>query len=409
MNRSFRWLSVLSVLSVRSALAAFSALSALSVVACETPVPPPDAPPDAPLGPGTWGEAAAELRVRVVDARTRAPLVGASVTSDDVTATTDARGEVVLASGDAVTARAEGFVTETFVGAEAGALTIALEPTTPRPTRRVRLTIPAWAALVAEEGDQLVARVQVARDRRIDADASPSGECLGADAVCEVMLEVSEGASLVFAELLRIDDALRPTVEEPVGLALGEVAEGALEASLARHAATLEVTLDPRLPGSPGGVDAVVGVPGVRVGERVMLYATPRADRTRFLVPALEGTFAGATLWAVTVGSGRGLTTRTVSRATPGEVPTAFPSLEPVSASSTRAGDRLSLFYDAPLATLISRDRVVRIFDRRASVPSEWLVGETTLVVTDAPRAPEGWDLDEVERSWARRVTIATP
>ncbi len=374
-----------------------------------------DPPPAAPLDPGTFGDASARLRVRVIDARTRAPLVGAAVTSDDASAITDATGESVLPSGDVVGARMSGFVAQTFVGAEAGALTIALEPSTAPTSRTVTVELAEWSALRASEGEGLVARFSAGRDPRIDREAPGTATCVGTDTECRVTFAVGEHARHAFAELATIDDAGTPgdpsdDVETPFGFAIGELVDDG--ATLARVDAVVEVELDLRL---PAGIDAIVGVPGVRIDgstgsagaaddDEVLVLAP--ANRDRFVLPVLDG----AAFWAIATSTADDLTSRSVERATVDELRGTFAPPAPLTRLDVRReGDTLVLEREAALLVLASREHVVHVFDARTQVPASWFTSAVTAIDTDATRGPEGWNLDEVERRWARRAIRPVP
>jgi hypothetical protein len=371
----------------------------LSLLACSG-----DPPPAAPLDPGTFGDATTKLRVRVIDARSRDPLVGATVTSDAASAVTDALGQSILPSGDVVAARASGFVTHTFVGAEAGALTIALEPLTPPDVRTVTVELAGWSALRASEGDGLVARLSAGRDPRIDLEAPGTATCIGSDPECRVSFVVGARVRHAFAELAVIDDAGTPDdpsddVETPFGFALGELVDDG--ATLARVDAVVEVELDLRL---PAGVDAIVGVPGVRIDDEVLVLAP--TSRDRFVLPVLDG----AAFWAIATSTAGELTTRSVERATADELRGTFAPLAPLTRLDVRReGDALVLDHEAALLVLASREHVVHVFDDRAQVPAAWFTSEVTAIDTEATRGTEGWNLDEVERRWTRRATRSVP
>lgn len=363
-----------------------------------------DPPPTAPLDPGTFGDASARVRVRVIDARTREPIVGATVISDDARAVTDATGESVLPSGEAVGAQASGFITQTFVGAEAGALTFALEPVEPPSTRTVTVELADWSALRTSEGEGLVARFSAGRDPRIDLEAPGTATCRGTDAECRVSFVVGERARHAFAELATIDDAGTPgdpsdDVETPFGFAIGELVEDG--ATLARVDAVVEVELDLRL---PAGIDAIVGVPGVRIDDEVLVLAP--ASRDRFVLPVIDG----AAFWAIVTSTVGELTTRSVERATVDELRGTFAPPAPLTRLDVRReGDALVLDHEAALLVLSSRDHVVHVFDDRAQVPAAWFTSTVTAIDTDATRGADGWNLDEVERRWSRRATRAVP
>lgn len=363
-----------------------------------------DPPPAAPLDPGTFGDASSQIRVRVIDARTREPLVGATVTSDDASATTDATGESVLPSGDVVGARMSGFVAQTFVGAEAGAFTLALEPSTPPTTRAVTVELADWSALRTSEGEGLVARFSAGRDLRIDLEAPGTATCVGTETECRVTFAVGEHARHAFAELATIDDAGTPEdpsddVETPFGFAIGELVDDG--ATLARVDAVVEVELDLRL---PAGIDAIVGVPGVRIDDEVLVLAP--ANRDRFVLPVLDG----AAFWAIVTSTAGELTTRSVERATADELRGSFAPPAPLTRFDVRRdGDALVLDHEAALLVLASREHVVYVFDERTQVPAAWFTSAVVATDTDAMRGVEGWNLDEVERRWTRRATRAVP
>ncbi len=365
-----------------------------------------DASPEPPLEPGTLGRTMAQVRVRVLDARTRAPLAGATVTSDDAVAFTDAQGEVVLPSGDAVGARATGFVAQTFVGAEAAALTLALEPSTPPPTRTVTVELADWSALRATQGDGLVARFSTGRDPRIDRDSPSTATCSGADLTCRVSLEVGEHARHAFAELATVDDAGTPDdprddLEVPFGFAIGALIDDG--AVLTTVEEVVEVELDLRL---PEGIDAIVGVPGLRVDDEVLVLASPTPPRSRFVLPVLEG----ASFWAIATHTAGTLSSRAVERATPDELRTALAPPSPiVRLEVTRDGDELLLDHEGVLLSLHSHEHVLHVFDRRARVPAAWIPDPIAATATDATPGVNGWNLDEVERRWSRRATRALP
>jgi hypothetical protein len=64
---------------------------------------------------------------------------------------------------------------------------------------------------------------------------------------------------------------------------------------------------------------------------------------------------------------------------------------------------------EAALLVLASREHVVHVFDARTQVPASWFTSAVTAIDTDATRGPEGWNLDEVERRWARRAIRPVP
>lgn len=365
-----------------------------------------DPPPAAPLEPGTFANATSRVRVRVIDARTREPITGAMVTSDDASAITDVSGEVLLPSGDAVGAHLDGFVAHTFVGADAGAMTLALDPTSPPSMRTVDVELADWSALVASEGDALVVRFSAGRDPRIDTDLPGSATCVGTDPECRVSFDVSPRARHAFAELAVIDDAGTPDdpsddFETPFGFAIGELIDDG--ASLARVDAVIEVELDLRL---PEGIDAIVGVPGVRVDDEVLVLATPTPSRASFVLPVLDG----AAFWAIHTSTIGALTSRSVERATPDELRGTFEPPAPITRLDVRReGTELVLDHEATLLVLASREHIVHVFDDRTRVPAAWFSSDVTAIATDATRGAEGWNLDEVERRWTRRATRPVP
>ncbi|MCU0672057.1 MAG: hypothetical protein MUE69_04615 [Myxococcota bacterium] len=364
-----------------------------------------DPPPAAPLDPGTFGAASSQIRVRVIDARTRAPIARAAVGSGDFVVGTDATGEAIVPRGDAIVAvGAEGFVAQTFVGAEAGALTFALEPITAPTARTVTVELAEWSALRASEGDGLVARFSAGRDPRIDREAPGTATCVGTDTECRVTFAVGEHARHAFAELAVIDDAGTPEdpsddVETPFGFAIGELVDDG--ATLARVDAVVEVELDLRL---PTGIDAIVGVPGVRIDDEVLVLAP--ANRDRFVLPVIDG----AAFWAIATSTTGELTTRSVERATADELRGSFVPPAPLTGLEVRReGDALVLDHEAALLVLASREHVVHVFDERTQVPVAWFTSEVTAIDTEATRGPEGWNLDEVERRWTRRAIRSVP
>ncbi len=107
---------------------------------------------DAPIG--------GELNVHVIDARTGAPLSGASVRVGDaaastpLTGTTDGSGLAVLTSGglagkQTVTASASGHAAATWIGVGGANVTVALAPTAAPPTATVTGNINGWDSLPA--------------------------------------------------------------------------------------------------------------------------------------------------------------------------------------------------------------------------------------------------------------------
>ncbi|MEZ4247169.1 MAG: hypothetical protein R3B99_02890 [Polyangiales bacterium] len=301
-----------------------------------------------------------------------------------------------------------GFRGETFVGAEAAAMTFALEPLAAPATRTVTITPAGWSDWVAAEGEGLVARISVGRDPRIDHASVPSAECLGTSPTCEVSLTVPEGTSSAFAELAVIVDGETPEdpsddVEAPLGFAFGVLTE---TATLEAVEAVVEVELDLEL---PPGIDRVVGVPGIRVDDEVLVFSAPSHGRARFAVPTLTGRFEGATLWAIARHESGEQVARTVVRANAGELRGTFELPSPLTLVASRVGAVVEVETSAPLVTLATPNHVVRVFDGRTSVASPRLSGAIEVAATEAPAFEDGWNLDLVESHWTRRTSQTLP
>jgi len=335
----------------------------LSLVGCASTSAPIE-------GGGTRGAPGEHLEVHVVDAD-GAPIEGARVDE----ARTGADGFVRLSARDVVRVEAEGFRAERWVGFEAAALTVPLRTLTTPPTATVEVSVPGAADRV---------HVGLAGPLALDAAALP----VPCDGGCE--LTVPAGEITIFAQLETLDgEEVTPSgfaIAEPITLAPGERGAARLEES----AAVREVEVV--APAPPAGLDAVVGVPGVSVDGRLLLFA-PGARR--FVVPDLEG----AGLWAVATATSDDARSRSVVRGGDGAL--APPSLR--APPTLDASGALGGIDGADLVSVETPAERILVFDGRVIVepPS----GEVTVIATEAPRSDDGWRLREVEERWTRRAS----
>jgi hypothetical protein len=308
---------------------AASVLLALAAFGCGSPSPATD--PVA--GGGVRGSFEGTLAVFVLDERGE-PLEGVEVATGlggdrEGRGGTDADGRLVLGeAADAVTARADGRVAETIVGADASVMTFVLVPDVPEvPEAPVaELEVPSVSL---DGADYVVARGGFTLDRRLDhptnivrpaADEAPSCVLSSEDEGCTLRFATRAAPHRLFVALARADDAGTPLDDSDDVLTPGGfLASGAVDPD--PGAELTDVALSPlaaedlvrvRVGGgaAPAGLEAVIGVPGASVGGGVWVW--PFASEEAMVPGALEG--EAAAHWVIGRASSAEASSRTIER-----------------------------------------------------------------------------------------------
>jgi hypothetical protein len=285
------------------------------------------------LGGGLSGGPLAEtLTVYAVDAGTGQPISAASVwlgsgAQAQGVGRTGSNGKLSLTgmAGEPqfVTVSAPGYAAATWGLITASVATIPLEAMNAAPGQAdVIVTIPGWEDLPAPAaGKYRVARFAFSRPSglaalEVTADA-PLPECREAAIArgsCSLKLSISADTTTVMAVIAEAEDAgtgdasddvftmtgvgivtklaLRPGVTSPIAIRLLE-SDRTARATIVQDGPSSDVFQE------------VVGVPGVTLGQQLLLYPPLGGMRSTFLVPTAQGEFENLKLWAVaTAGSG---------------------------------------------------------------------------------------------------------
>ncbi|MBX3273439.1 MAG: hypothetical protein KF729_24460 [Sandaracinaceae bacterium] len=252
----------------------------------------------APAGPS--GGAATDRAVLCALDEAGAPIAGAEVAIGGAPAgVTDARGrvEVDLAPGSAIELAAAGRVPHTLLGVGSRRYGVVLASATPR-TRTITGTVSGINALPRPpDGFRRVVEVRAAS--RFTPLGLAEGIAVGAPVDCTLAgdecaftLEVEEGVEHVGATVV---DATSAFADRRVAaFAFGAIVDGAASFAIpGRDGGLFAVELD-------AGLDVVVGVPGARVGDDVLLFGSPTATD---LVP-VPGEALGGTAWLAVIYAG---------------------------------------------------------------------------------------------------------
>jgi hypothetical protein len=280
------------------------------------------------IGGGVRGIFESEVVITVVDG-SGAPIEGAEIfAADELVGETGQDGSLVvrddagtftavLSDGRAVTVDAPG----------AAAITIPFLDDPPE-SAVVTATVPGFDAM-AFDGLYVVARAGFTTTVGVDAEenaivqpADAELECTSDDTECTVRITTRIGEVRVFVAIVegfddagtpedRTDDRLEPlalAVSEVQTLAAGDDISATLNVLAAADLESVELTtLEP-----PTGLDAVVGVPGARVGGDVLIWPSELGGGAA--VPReLDGT--DATHWVIARASSADATSMSITRA----------------------------------------------------------------------------------------------
>lgn len=297
--------------------------AAMFALGCE------ESPTVAPIGGGgVRGIFDSEVVISVVDGDD-APVEGAEIfAGDELLGETGEDGSLavnedaatftaVLSDGRAVTVDAPGVAEITIPFAD-----------DPVESGIVTATVPDFDAiefdglyLVARAGFTTTVGVDAAENAVVQPDDAEL-DCSSDDTSCTVRLATRVGALRVFVAIAEgFDDAGTPEDRtddrlEPLALAVSDLQAVAAGDDIDLPLSVLGVAdlapVDVSSPAPPAGLDAVVGVPGARVGDDVLIW--PRELGGGAAVPReLEGT--SATHWVIARASSEDATSMSVGRA----------------------------------------------------------------------------------------------
>lgn len=263
----------------------------LALVGCDSG--PPGSDPSSCEGAtagAAGGPASDRVTLCALDER-GAPIAGAEVTIGGVSAgTTDATGEldVGYTVGSAIEVRADGRVPHTLLGVSTERYGVVLAPST-APTRTVSGTVSGINELpLPPDGFRRVVEIRAAS--RFTPLSLAEGLAVGAPAECTLAGDTCSFELPVDARVSHVNATVVDTAggfsERIVAAfaASGAIEEGAADFAIpGRDGGLSEVSLD-------GGVDVVIGVPGSRIGDDVLLFGSPSATDT---VPVPQGALGG--------------------------------------------------------------------------------------------------------------------
>ena len=356
------------------------------------------------------------LGVVVLDAKTDQPIPAAQIwlgegDSAKAVGFTDDGGQLrmdqsalqeslAIKDSVAVTVVKSGYVTTSYAGVDRDSLTMAVRSSTPDPDAEATINLrfrdfearsapPAgeyWTALatVSRELDFLDDGLDEARV----APAPPSCRWVNNRTPCILSLKGLAGRRTVFAVLAKGKDLGVAGDESDDELEVSGLASTTVDLALDKTnevsaAQMLDSTLTPLalVPGAASGdLDKVVGVPGINRSGDVMVFPSPAAKVTRWVVPLANGEFAGEVLWGVSMASSsdrnkrarvvrRGVQAPTEQSTTPIDIATsAF--LGPVTVSLQSQ----ALVVDAPAEASLHRLKLKRGSEIALEV---LLIGET--------------------------------
>ncbi len=373
------------------------------LAACAPPLPVP--------GGGVRGDFDSVVHVTVIDEADGAVIEGATVLVDGVEqGQTDAHGQlsVTIAAADRVEARAPGRVTTAFLGAGASVQTIPLALSGLSMTA-LHAEVAGYADLQPPAGTTVRATIGRVVDS-IDEVGPPLVVCEGGTE-CRFDGPVPAGRVQLFAQIDAVDpgptDDPADDIVTPLSFGLSDALQLApglitdLRVERFRDEALVEVEV---IPASADGFDEVVGVPGIRLGEGVIVFFD-RPGGGRFLLPRTEGALATASFWAITRARSAAGESITVARQRPGAIdprpvgPPAppLPTLTAGSGGYVIGGVERALIYE-----LRSEDERVVVFDGRDQIAST--DEDASLVLWEAPPPEHELDLAQVERTFTRRA-----
>lgn len=293
---------------------------ALAAPACggDDSTTPPIAPVLIPGGgvhdPGIAGT----VNVYVVDADTDAPIVGAAVRVGTTDATTDATGLVIVSGVDGaqtLVAKAAGYATAMWVGADGANVTIPLDksptPLTRPPQAQLTGSITGWAALPRPDNNTIrIALVLFSQDPTLGSKANdinqpaavnnvPAAACVRSAASnppCAWKLNARPGAIALGLVMLEVDTrgTAEPTDDAtivtgfavtPVTVVAGMNQTGVM-VDLPPATSTVRPTIDLGTP--PAALAQVQSVIGLDLGDRgVLRYTMIDPTRAGAVVPEL--------------------------------------------------------------------------------------------------------------------------
>lgn len=387
--------------------------ASILVTACVSPPPL--------SGTGVRGTFGGDIYVTVVDARTLAPILGAAVLLDgEAVGETDLHGalHVSHAAVDLVEASASGYEVTGFAGADAEVYTIPLRATAPAPTATVRGEVAGFGDVEAPAGGTVRAIIGVSRDKAIDGADPVMARCEGGDA-CTFTLTAPIGQVRLFAQILGVDpgptpdpsdDVVTPlsfALSDPLQLMSGETREAV---RLERFADTALTEVTVTTPPAASGIDAVVGVPGLGLGDDVLVFV-PEAGQTRFLLPTPSGSLAQTNFWGIARGTGPGGESIAVIREPRASAPAhvAPPDLAAIP-TVTRSGESYVIGgADGAVIVEVRVDGVARVFAFDGRREIEAPAGAGSVVAYVAPAQEDGWDLTELRQTFTQRMTAELP
>lgn len=267
------------------------------------------------------------VHVYVIDSATDAPIAGAGVRVGTLEGTTDATG-LFTAKGDltgpqTIVAKAAGYATSVWIGADGANVTANLDktptPTTAPPQAEISGTIVGWDAVPTPATDHLTAAlVTYSQSRELGAADNdlqpppsggqiPSNVCIKsalASPPCAWRINARVGTVAVFAYMADIDTRGTAASDDDVFTITGFATAPTL--TIVAGAAQANVGLTQLAPGStttasasfgapPAGLVAALGIVGVDLGDAGVMRMPPIAPpMTTTVVPSLSA-IAGST------------------------------------------------------------------------------------------------------------------
>ena len=275
-----------------------AALAVLALACGGDPATDPTNCEAAPLGP-SGGASDGTITLCVFDDAGNA-LSGAAVSIGGTSAgTTDATGRLDVDASDAIEVSSAGLVSHTLLGVTSRRFGVVL-PRGALTTRTVSGTVTGISDLPAPEAGyrrvvQIRAGSAFAPLPLVDelTNAAPA-DCTLAGDECTFTIEVDDRVSRVNATV--IDTTMSFADVTIAGFAISDAFTGnEVEFALpGREGGLEEITLD-------AGPDVVVGVPGARVGDDVLLFSSPTSTAT---IPVPDATVSESNWLAVIYDAG---------------------------------------------------------------------------------------------------------
>ncbi len=432
-------------------LAAVTTILLVSLCACDgadilTPV---DGPPGGGVGGGALD---GTLDVRVIDARARTPVAGASVSvgldgASVISATTDASGRARLRAAAIsgvvdVQVRAAGYVATAWIGVSGRAVTVPLTAAAAPTTTMVAVTVRGIAAATSTGPSMGSVEVYLAASApqpvtglppALEPPAAPACMLTFGTDTCSANVPAQDGTRAMVATLVVSDT--RGTVDPAddtrsvAGFAVTRGVSVAPSAAVTLDARATATAFDLRFDDAPPGLAGVIGVPGLAsASEGVAFFANEASPaQTRLAAPVdVAGGSGGATFWVLAVASAPAGDSQSVivrRQLADTAAPVALGAwLEPPVVTSSPTSEPPILTFDAvggaaiyalegrdPAGALVANAFVLSGAGRlTAHMPAGAADTRWTVRAIDAPSSASDTDLERVDRE-AARLSLTRP